>query len=77
MKIFGILGTNMSVLEAAIAFGILGGIFAAIRQIGKARQAKHLKSSLDELQKRIAELPKTATEEQFREVLKNWETGSK
>lgn len=71
LAIFGI----NNPIEVAILFGIVGGIFATLRQITKAREAKQTKNSIDELQKHIGELPPDATEEQFRAVLDKWERG--
>jgi hypothetical protein len=71
LAIFGI----NNPIEVAILFAIVGGIFATLRQITKAREAKQTKNSIDELQKRIGELPPDATKEQFRSVLDKWERG--
>jgi hypothetical protein len=73
-SMLAIVGIN-NPIEIAILFGIVGGIFATLRQITKAREAKQTKHSIDELQKRIGELTPDATEEQFRAVLDNWERG--
>jgi hypothetical protein len=76
MSIFGIGLFGGSVLGAALIGLILGGISAAASQFSKHRSAKQFKENMDDLQKRISQLPKDATKEQFDKVMDEWKRQS-
>jgi len=74
---FAIFGTN-DPITVGIGFAIITGIAVGLSQFRKHREAKQLKEGgLNDLQKRIGELPTDATKEQFDQVMKDWETGKK
>jgi len=65
----------MDVFAAAIGMALLAGLVYGISEIAKARRAKRLKGGLDDLQKRISELPPDTSKEELQKILDNWERG--